>query len=205
MSVGGIAGLNDLEFQAATELGLPRLVFLIRDSSAPSSVTDHETGGLVRQHAFRRRLQESGVTTVWIGSPSDLELGVLHALLVLAADTYGPVADGGQPNIIVPTAGGEYEVLRDLERRRFLQWMVSTAVSGSVVSTGHADRNNLELLRRTLHDSINDDAVSEALSSLLTEVDRNYGAGGALLSACPTDSGCSLRRPAVCLCTAGMG
>ena len=153
---------TELEFQAATELGLPRLVFLVRDGSAPSSAIDHETDGLVRQHAFRRRLQDSGVTTVWIGSPAELELGLLHALLELAADAHGPVADGGLPNIIVPTAGGEYEVLRDLERRRFLQWMVSTAVSRSVITTGHADQHNLELLRRTLDDAINDDAVSEA-------------------------------------------
>jgi hypothetical protein len=112
-----------------------------------------------RQQAFRRRLQESGVTTASIATPSDLELGLLHALVELAAASASAAA-GGPTGIIVPADGGEIAMPGDLERRRFLQWMVSTAVAGGVGPP--QDQQYIELLRRTVHDAISDAAINDA-------------------------------------------
>src|SRR3954452_24299576 len=54
---------TELEHETAEALGLPRLVFLLGEGTqGPSGMfLDVEHG--VRQHAFRARLMESGVTT----------------------------------------------------------------------------------------------------------------------------------------------
>ncbi|TMC01584.1 MAG: DUF4062 domain-containing protein [Chloroflexi bacterium] len=64
---------TQLEFEAATSAGLPRLIFLIGDGVAPDA----------RQERFRRQLQDAGLTTVSIASPGDLELKLYQALMEL--------------------------------------------------------------------------------------------------------------------------
>lgn len=64
---------TQLEFEAATSAGLPRLIFLIGDGVASDA----------RQERFRRQLQDAGLTTVSIASPADLELRLYHALVEL--------------------------------------------------------------------------------------------------------------------------
>ena len=89
---------TELEFDSATELGLPRLVFLIHEDAADQAgpTTDVSQAGLQRE--FRHRLQDAGVTTVWVRSPGDLELALLHALVELTA-TARAEAGNGRPHM----------------------------------------------------------------------------------------------------------
>lgn len=71
---------TELEFQAAGEAGLPRLVFLLdEDMEGPGPLFRDLRFG-ARQEGFRRRLRDSGVTTAVVSSPAEAETAVLHAL-----------------------------------------------------------------------------------------------------------------------------
>ena len=78
---------TELEFDTATEAGLPRLVFLL-DTGAedvgilPSALIDREFGD--RQDAFRRRVQDSGLTTQSFANPAELGQLVERSLRELA-------------------------------------------------------------------------------------------------------------------------
>jgi hypothetical protein len=67
---------TELEFEAATEAGLPRLVFVLDTGTAvagipPSKLIDHEHGA--RQEAFRRRVQQdSGLVVGKFANPVTL-------------------------------------------------------------------------------------------------------------------------------------
>jgi Tfp pilus assembly protein PilF len=75
---------TELEFQAATEAGLPRLVFLLDETAAlpiPSTMLlDDDTSLQARQRMFRSRLQHAGVVVAEVASPKDLEIQLTHAL-----------------------------------------------------------------------------------------------------------------------------
>jgi hypothetical protein len=65
---------TELEFETATRLGLPRLVFLIEGQPV-----EHR-----RQLRFRRRLEdEAGLTIARVVNPADLEIGLFQALVEL--------------------------------------------------------------------------------------------------------------------------
>src|SRR3954464_5917794 len=74
---------TELEHETAEQRGIPRLVFLLgEDAEGPATIFgDLEYGA--RQQAFRDRLAESGVTTVTVTSPGELETAVLQALTAL--------------------------------------------------------------------------------------------------------------------------
>jgi tetratricopeptide (TPR) repeat protein len=74
---------TELEHETAEVLGLPRLVFLVGDDAeGPAGMfRDLEHGA--RQHAFRTRLADSGVTTATVSSPAGFETALLHALHTL--------------------------------------------------------------------------------------------------------------------------
>src|SRR3954447_4042146 len=74
---------TELEHETAEQRGIPRLVFLIGDDTeGPAALfADLEHGR--RQHAFRFRLAESGVTTATVTSPAELETALLYALTAL--------------------------------------------------------------------------------------------------------------------------
>jgi hypothetical protein len=79
---------TELEFEAATEAGLPRLVFLL-DTNADdvriplSMLIDREFGA--RQDAFRGRVRDSGLVTGSFASPAELGQLVERSLRDLAA------------------------------------------------------------------------------------------------------------------------
>jgi len=84
---------TELEFEAATAAGLPRLVFLLDTSAADvgiplTELIDHAFGA--RQEAFRRRVQASGLVTQSFASPHQLGRLVERSLLELAAARQSP-------------------------------------------------------------------------------------------------------------------
>ncbi|TMC09669.1 MAG: tetratricopeptide repeat protein [Chloroflexi bacterium] len=81
---------TELEFEAAGERGQPRLIFLIGEDSAHLPPDDEPPERRTRQGAFRRRLRESGLVSVRVGSPAELELAVYQALIELAPTPDAP-------------------------------------------------------------------------------------------------------------------
>jgi len=73
---------TELEFQLATELGVPRLVFLLDEEGVVPLPAKHirDLGSAERQEQFRRRLLDE-VTVVQISTPQQLEFELHHALV----------------------------------------------------------------------------------------------------------------------------
>src|SRR6516164_8353193 len=75
----------ELEFEAASEAGLVRLVFLLdEDAVLPipaAQLRDEDPERRARQRAFRDRLREAGVITATVASPDELKVVLLQALL----------------------------------------------------------------------------------------------------------------------------
>jgi hypothetical protein len=82
---------TEAEFEAATELGLPRLIFLIHEKARSTLPSDQPAEHGDRQEAFRRRLQDGGVMVNWVASPGELEIGLYQALVELRHETDQPV------------------------------------------------------------------------------------------------------------------
>jgi TIR domain-containing protein/uncharacterized protein DUF4062/NB-ARC domain-containing protein len=68
------------EFEVASELGMPRLVFLLSENATGPGWLFRDLRYGVRQEAFRWRLRDSGVTVREVTSPDDLKAAVLQAL-----------------------------------------------------------------------------------------------------------------------------
>ncbi len=89
---------TELEFNAATRAGLPRLVFLLDEQAAlpipTAELRDSDPKLLGRQRAFRDRLLDSGIMVARVASPEQLEVELLQALLVsLGSAARGDVTD----------------------------------------------------------------------------------------------------------------
>ena len=91
---------TELEFEAATEAGLDRLVFLLDtdadDMGIPASrLIDREFGA--RQEAFRGRVRDSGLVTGSFASPAGLGQLVERSLRDLAQARRGAAARPARP------------------------------------------------------------------------------------------------------------
>src|SRR6185437_2467151 len=79
---------TELEFAAASEAGITRLVFLLDEDAAvpvpPGRLYDADPGLRERQRAFRARVRESGIMTGKFATPGQLELLLVHALQELS-------------------------------------------------------------------------------------------------------------------------
>jgi|694.fasta_scaffold21105_4 hypothetical protein len=78
---------TELEFNASSARGMPRLIFVIDSESAdlalpPKALIDREYGH--RQDAFLRRVKEAGLTLQRFRSPDDLKLLIERSLRALA-------------------------------------------------------------------------------------------------------------------------
>ncbi len=75
---------TELEFEAATAAGIPRLMFLLDEEAVlpiPAvKLLDSDPGLHARQREFRARLLEAGVTIAKVSSPEDLDVKLLQAL-----------------------------------------------------------------------------------------------------------------------------
>jgi uncharacterized protein DUF4062 len=72
---------TELEFEAAGEADVPRLVFVLgEDAEGPAALFRDPAHG-PRQEAFRERVPAVGVTAVRVSSPGELEVALLHALV----------------------------------------------------------------------------------------------------------------------------
>lgn len=105
---------TELEFEAATEAGLPRLVFLLDEDAAlpiPAiQLTDDDPDLRARQREFRARLAAAGIMVAKVASPGDLELRLLHALQESRAETIasgpgGQVAEVPAPATVTAAPG----------------------------------------------------------------------------------------------------
>jgi len=99
---------TELEFDAATAAGLPRLVFLL-DTGADdvriplSMLIDHEFGA--RQEAFRSRVRDSGLVTGSFASPDMLGRLVERSLRELAETRRD--RSGGRRSWVPPVVVGD--------------------------------------------------------------------------------------------------
>jgi hypothetical protein len=78
---------TELEFNTATESGLPRLIFVINTDSADiqlpaKELIDREFGE--RQDAFLQRVRESNLTIQRFGNPEELKTLLERSLRALA-------------------------------------------------------------------------------------------------------------------------
>jgi tetratricopeptide (TPR) repeat protein len=78
---------TELEFEAATAAGIPRLILIVRDDAAGLPAVEQPAGHAIRQQAFRGQVQEVGVTTLWVASPAETELRLYQALVDLKERT----------------------------------------------------------------------------------------------------------------------
>ncbi|WP_322763252.1 NB-ARC domain-containing protein, partial [Frankia sp. Cr2] len=79
---------TELEFDTATERGLPRLVFLLDEQRTEGTrgLLHDDSDHAERQDQFRRRLADSGLTVQQVASPAELETALVAALSALHAE-----------------------------------------------------------------------------------------------------------------------
>jgi hypothetical protein len=126
---------TELEFEAASEAGLPRLVFLLGDDTEGPRALLHDADFGSRQDAFRAQLPESDVTLVTVIDPAGLETALLHALTALPRNVVEPAAVGAAavdgPVWSVPPLRGD-----EVARPELAEPLVSAVLSQDAGAVG---------------------------------------------------------------------
>ena len=73
---------TELEYQAASDAGVPRLVFLLAEAAHSAELNDTDRSSVAE---FRQRLRDGGLVVREFSSADGLELEVFHALSELAS------------------------------------------------------------------------------------------------------------------------
>ena len=118
---------TELEFQAATEAGLPRLVFLLDENAVlpipPTQMLDSDPELQNRQRAFRSRLQDAGIMVTTVASPEDLKFKLLQALQeshqeeMVGQPGHGNLADAAQGGLVLSNLSVQREVSSENPQR----------------------------------------------------------------------------------------
>jgi Tfp pilus assembly protein PilF len=131
---GEAVSYTEMEFDEASDAGLPRLVFLFEPSGLPPGPADADRGPVDR---FRQRLRDAGLITRTFTSSDGLELEVFHALSKLAV---GRTAAGGlaAPSRLVGGLAAATRTLpRDIDsftgRESEVRQLVDAVGSGRVI------------------------------------------------------------------------
>jgi tetratricopeptide (TPR) repeat protein len=119
---------TELEFEAATEAGLPRLVFLLDGQAVlpipADQLQDDDPDRRARQRAFRDRLRDAGIMTAKVATPDQLEVALLQALLEGRPDRAETVVAGGAVGLpVAPDLVGRDEEVATLAGA----WLASPA------------------------------------------------------------------------------
>jgi WD40 repeat protein len=126
---------TELEFEVASAVGLPRLVFLLDDELAEGPAWMSEDPKIAgRQEEFRARLAECGLTTAVVSTPDGLETALLHALVELPQGK-GAIRDLAGPVWSVPPLRGD-EVARPELAEALVAAVLAPDASTVGVTTG---------------------------------------------------------------------
>src|SRR5215213_2844582 len=97
---------TELEHETAEQRGIFRLVFLLGEDTEGPAAMFGDLEHAPRQHAFRRRLAGSGVTTATVSSPGELETALLQALTALPRPEQQLAPSAAGPTAVAHTAVG---------------------------------------------------------------------------------------------------
>ena len=125
---------TELEFEAATDAGIPRLVFLLDEEAEGPGFLFRDPKYGDQQEEFRARLVDSEVTAAVVSTPDGLETALLQALVELPREQAWPTkATKGPVWSVAPLRGDE--VARP-ELAEALVSALSPAASAMEVTTG---------------------------------------------------------------------
>ena len=106
---------TELEFRAASVVGVPRLIFLLEDSACPPELSDADRGPVER---FRQRLRDAGLVVRSFSSGAGLELEVFHALSELTVrDPERQVPTSQRPHPGVPQTSATVPQIWNVQNR----------------------------------------------------------------------------------------
>ena len=147
---------TELEYEAAGEAGLTRLVFLLgEDMEGPAGLfRDPDYGS--RQDAFRARLRNSNAVVATVTDPGGLEAAVLHALAALQGNGVGSAraAPEAGPVWSMPSLRGD-EVGRHELAETLIAALLSPDAGSVAVTTGLVGAGGFgktTLARMVVHD-----------------------------------------------------
>jgi hypothetical protein len=102
---------TELEFEEASQAGLPRLVFLLGEDAEGPAELFRDIEHCARQEKFRNALPDSGITVTTVSSPENLEVALYQALVQPGHSSSGVVVGWRGPVFAVPPLRGD-EVAR---------------------------------------------------------------------------------------------
>lgn len=160
---GEAISYTDLEFRAARDAELPRLVFLLEEPDCPPGLGDADKSQAME---FRHRLRNAGLIVRTFSSTDGLELEVFHALIELASRE-AMAEPHGQATALVEASGRNGNNNSSAER----------SFSGVVpriwnVPNRNADFTGRRAILGRLHGELTGDGTAVVLARAL------YGLGG---------------------------
>jgi tetratricopeptide (TPR) repeat protein len=193
---------TELEFDTATEAGLPRLVFLLDEDTAvpipPGRLLDADPDWQARQRAFRAEVLGSGITAGKFASPEHLELLLLQAL-----QETRPPEPPTAPRVVGERVSAAVDVFRDrVEFCARLRGLVLARETPMICVTGRRGIGKSGLVARVLADFEEPADTTKDQVGGLAYLSTRTGGGGldvarifhALTALLPLDQGDRLEK-----------